>query len=331
MRPDLPYIRSGKGDVPRWNRLSDFFFFSYGERVQKIPLDAGFSCPNRDGTLSSAGCIFCNPLGSGTGLGSQGMDFSAQWQERYPHFYAKGIRLFIAYLQSFSNTYGPLEKLAAALDGLKTLPGIAGLAIGTRPDCVDADKLSLIAETCEIQGWRERWLELGVQSSNEATLARINRGHNLACAEEAIAQAASAGLDVCVHLIAGLPGEGVNEFLDSVRWASRQPIKGIKFHCLYVCRGSALETSFMQGEYVPLTQADYIDVISEALPLLRPDIVVQRIVGDPAPGELVAPEWASCMGETPNKILAELVRRETWQGKEFTGGATHSAENLLSV
>lgn len=319
MRPDLPYIRPGKGDIPRWNRLADYFFHRYGERVQKIPLDAGFSCPNRDGTLSSQGCVFCNPLGSGTGLGEQGLDFAAQWQMRHAHFLGKGIRLFIAYLQSFSNTYGPLEKLAATLDGLKDLPDLAGIAVGTRPDCVDEKKLSLIAAACVERGWRERWLELGVQSSNEATLTRINRGHGIARAEEAIAMADAAGLHVCIHLIAGLPGEGTDEFLESVRWASSQPIKGIKFHCLYVCEGSALADVFRRGEYAPLTQEEYVNAMADALPYLRPDIVVQRVAGDPAPGELLAPEWAGRGGETPNLLRAELARRETWQGRAFSG------------
>lgn len=329
MKPDLPYLRPGPGDTPRWNRLSDYFLCRHGERVQKIPLDAGFSCPNRDGALSSAGCVFCNPQGSGTGLGGQGLDFAAQWRTRHPHFLAKGIRLFVAYLQSFSNTYGPIEKLAATLAGLRDLPGLVGIAVGTRPDCVDAAKLALIAAECEAQGWRERWLELGVQSSNAATLARINRGHDPARAEEAIALAAGAGLDVCIHLMAGLPGEGAAEFLESVRWASRQPVKGVKFHCLYVCRGASLAEDFARGGYVPLMQEEYVGLMAEALPLLRPDIVVQRIAGDPAPGELLAPEWAARSRETANKILAELVRRDAWQGKALSGGRTPEKQDCI--
>lgn len=320
MRPDLPYLRSGTGDVPRWNRLSDYFFHKYGERVQKIPLDAGFSCPNRDGTMSTRGCVFCNPLGSGTGLGGQGLNFIAQWGTWRPRFRSRGVRLFIAYLQSFSNTHGPIERLEAVLEALKPLPDLAGIAVGTRPDCVDAAKLALIAAVCEAQGWQERWIEFGVQSSNDATLARINRGHGIACAEEAIAAAAAVGLDVCIHLIAGLPGEVAAEFLESVRWASRQPIKGIKFHGLYICRGSALEEAYARGTYAPLTQDGYVAAMAEALPFLRRDIVIQRIAGDPAPGELIAPEWASRSRDTANKLHAELVRQDTWQGKAFFSG-----------
>jgi radical SAM protein (TIGR01212 family) len=311
----LPHARRGEGRFPRWNMWSDYLFHTYGERVQKIPLDAGFSCPNRDGTLSSGGCVFCNPLGSGSGLGRSGLSLARQWQRQHAHLHGKGIRLFIAYLQSYSNTYGPVAQLAAVLAGLKELPGIMGLAVGTRPDCVDPEKIRLIADTCEQEAWPERWIEFGVQSSNNATLSRIRRGHDLAVAEAAIALAAAAGLKVCVHLIAGLPGEGKADFLESVRWASRQGISGIKLHCLYVCKGSALVDAYEKGAYRPLTQAEYVDMVAEALPLLRADIIMQRITGAPDWDELLAPPWAVRSRDTANKILAELRQRETWQGK----------------
>lgn len=316
MKPSFPHARQPAGPgYPRWNRLSDYFHSRFGARVRKIPLDAGFSCPNRDGAISSKGCIFCNEQGSGTGLGLAGLSIAEQWEERCRPLLARGTRVFVAYLQSFSNTYGPIERLAAVLDELKGLPGLAGLAVGTRPDCVDEAKLALIARTCEEQGWKEGWIEFGVQSSNDDTLARINRGHGRASAEAAIAAARLAGLEVCVHLIAGLPGEGKAEFLQSVAWASSQPISGIKFHCLYVCRGTALGELYAKGEYRPFTQMEYVEAVAEALPLLRPDIVIQRLTGDPAPGELLAPEWAAQSRDTANKILAELTRCDNWQGK----------------
>lgn len=320
MRPQFPYARPGLAPQdpasPRWHRLSDYFLHQFGEKVRKIPLDAGFSCPNRDGKISRSGCVFCNEEGSGTGLGRQGLSLAEQWEARRQSFRQKGVRLFVAYLQSFSNTYGPLERLAAVLDEIKALPDVAGLSIGTRPDCVDDEKLALIASTCAEQSWKERWIEFGVQSSNNATLARINRGHDIACAEAAIQAAARAGLKICVHLIAALPGEGEKEFLESTAWASRQPIQAVKFHCLYVCRGTAMQRLFETGEYRPFTQEEYVEAVAAALPLLRPDIVVQRITGDPAPGELAAPAWASQSRDTANKILAALTRRNSWQGKD---------------
>ena len=315
MTPGLPYALPGAQTPFRWNRHSDYFRYHYGERVQKIPLDAGFSCPNRDGRLSSSGCIFCNPLGSGTGLGIQGLDIAAQWDYRCEKLLEQGYRLFMAYLQSFSNTYGPIERLAEVLEELQPLPGIIGLAVGTRPDCVDNDKLALIAETSARQNWRECWVEFGIQSRNNATLARINRGHSIERAEEAIAAAARHGLKVCVHLIAGLPGEDERDFIETVRWASAMPIQAVKFHCLYVCRGTTLARMLKNGEYHPWHQEEYARAIVLGLPWLRPDIVVQRITGQPGKDELLAPDWMDRVTETTAMIASELARNDTWQGK----------------
>ena len=307
---------------PRWNKLSDYFLARYGERVQKIPLDAGFSCPNRDGTVSDRGCVFCNPQGSGTGFGLSGLDMSGQWGAWREHFRAKGVRRFMAYLQSFSNTYGPIGRLRAVLDELAGFPDMLGLSVGTRPDCVDEEKLRLLSG----QPQTEKWIEYGVQSACDATLVRIRRGHSRACAEWAIDAAARAGIKVCVHLMAGLPGESKAEFLDSVRWASAQPIHGIKFHGTYVCAATDLADMFARGEYVPLSQAEYVDIMAEALPLLRPDVVVHRTTGDPFSGEMLAPDWAIRSRDTNNRLLAELTRRNTWQGKSAARAVPPVAE-----
>lgn len=306
-----PYARPG--EEPRWNRLSDYFLYHHGERVHKIPLDASFSCPNRDGTISRGGCAFCNPQGSGTGLGLQGLTLAQQWEKRRQRLLGRGVRRFIAYLQSFSNTHGPLEKLAAVLADLKKLPDLAGIAVGTRPDCVDQEKIDLIAR--ETQDLPERWVEFGVQSSNDDTLRRINRGHDSACAAGAIVLAHKAGLKVCAHLVAGLPGENGADFAASVRWLSGLPIAGVKFHGLYICRDTALAAAYARGAYTPLTQTEYVSLMVDALPLLRPDIVVQRMTGDPGGSELVAPDWAGRSRETTSLILAEMRRRDIWQGQ----------------
>jgi len=306
--------------LPRWNKLSDYFFSRYGQRVQKIPLDAGSACPNRDGSLGTQGCIFCNAQGSGTAFGRKGLDLAGQWAIWRRHFRSKGLRLFLAYLQSFSNTYGPAGRLRAVLDELAGLPDMIGLSVGTRPDCVDEDKLRLLAD----QPQAERWIEFGVQSSNNDTLSRIRRGHDRACAERAVALAGRAGLKVCVHLMAGLPGESGETFLESVRWVSDQPVAGVKFHCAYVCAGTALAGMYAQGAYAPLQQAEYVSLMAEALPLLRTDIIVHRTTGDPFSGEAIAPDWVTRSRDTNNRILAELARRNSWQGKECDDKPEHS-------
>ena len=297
-----------------WNSFSAYLRRLYGQRVQKIPLDAGATCPNRDGTLGREGCIFCNAAGSGTGLGGP---LAAQWDYWRAHFLAAGrSSLFMAYLQSYSNTYGPLERLARLVDDIAALPDRAGLSVGTRPDCLDAEKAALLAS---LPG--EVWLELGVQTFHEATLRRIRRGHDVVCAERAIPLAAGAGLKVCVHLIAGLPGETDADFMASVRRLGELPVHGVKFHNLYVCQDTPLAEDFRAGRYVPMPQADYVRLMADTLDMLRPDILVHRLVADPAPGELLAPDWAL------EKHLTQLDIEKTLRARhpELAKGAARKA------
>lgn len=275
-----------------WNTFSSALRQRFGQRVQKIPLDcgdAGSTCPNRDGTLSHTGCVFCNPLGSGSGLGMGGLSLAGQWEQWRNHFLSAGrASLFLAYLQSFTNTYGPASRFAAVLDQLRPLPDMVGLCVGTRPDCMDAEKAALISS----MNCPETWLELGVQSFHDATLVRINRGHTAAQSESAILNAHKARLKVCAHLIAGLPGESPEDFLHSVRRLNELPVQGVKFHNLYVCHHTPLEREYLAGRYTPLTQTQYIELMVEALHTVRPDMLIHRVAADPAEGELVAPLWA---------------------------------------
>ena len=278
-----------------WNSLAAHWRRIFGRRVQKIPLDAGATCPNRDGTLSFKGCTFCNATGSGSGLGLAGMDIPAQWDYWRAHFLASaGTDLFVAYLQSFSNTYGPAERLARLLDTLAPLPGLAGIAVGTRPDCLDERKAALLAA----MPCRENWLELGVQTFNNATLRRINRGHDANASIRAIELAARAGLSVCVHLMAGLPGERPEDMLEAVRRVNDLPVQGIKFHNVYVCKNTPLAEEFLAGTFTPLSRETYVDLVVEALCLLRPDIIVHRVVADPTANELLAPVWTLTKHQT---------------------------------
>lgn len=296
----------------KYYTLSTYLRQRYGHRVQKIPLDAGFSCPNRDGTLSRQGCLFCNAHGSGSGLYAQGRDLASQWRlwrDRYLRRLGKAR--FIAYLQSFSNTHGPISKLREVLEEIVSLPDLAGLAIGTRPDCLDNEKLSLLAA----QPLEEIWLELGLQSSNDHILRAINRGHDFRCLQRACELAASKGLRVCVHLIAGLPGEDKLSFLDSVAAVNALPVLGVKFHNLYVCRGSGLAALWRQGYYAPMNRERYVDWLIQGLALLRSDIVVHRVTGDPAPGELLAPDWAADKNALLACIRQAMADRDLWQGK----------------
>ena len=294
-----------------WHTISTYFRQRRGRRVQKIPLDAGASCPNRDGTLSHAGCLFCNAQGSGSGLRERGVDIGAQWdfwQAKYIN--TDGTRDFLAYFQSFSNTYGPAQRLRELVDAVNQLPGNTGLSIGTRPDCLDEEKLDILA-ACPLP---EVWLELGLQSCHERTLARVNRRHSVAAAEEAVRRAAARGIKVCGHLMAGLPGEDAEDFLASVRWAAALPLRGIKLHSLYVCQGSPLEQEYRAGQYSPLTREEYVDMLARALPLLPSRMVIHRLTGDPAPGECVAPLWTLQKRPVFTALYHRMRERGVWQG-----------------
>jgi len=293
----------------------------FGQRVQKIPLDAGFSCPNRDGSISREGCVFCNPLGSGSGMRERGLSLEEQWAFwRSHHQEHHGLELFAAYLQSYSNTYGPIERLAETLDALKGLPGLTALSLGTRPDCLDEAKLDLLAAQKAPLGIHEIFLELGLQSSNDITLQHINRGHDADSFAEATKLAAERGITVVAHIIGGLPTpggrEGLEAMLDSVDFINNLPVGGVKFHNLYVSNGTILARWFEEGKYTPPTQDEYLHWLAESVMHLDPKIVIHRLNGNPGKGELVAPDWAANMRGLHNAVRAYFKKHEVWQGKK---------------
>ena len=301
-------------------KLSAHLRQRHGQRVQKIPLDAGFSCPNRDGTLSREGCVFCNPMGSGSGLLDKGLSLPEQWAFwRDIHVKKSGLSLFTAYLQSYSNTFGPIDRLAETLDQLRGLPGLTALALGTRPDCLDPAKLDLLAEQKAGLGLAEVFLELGLQSASDATLATINRGHDAAAFAGAARQAADRGLTVVAHVMAGLPTgsgrEGLKELLETVAFVNDLPVRGIKFHNVYVCRGTRLARWYAEGRYVPPSEAEYLHWLGEAVMRLNPRTVIHRLNGNPATGELIAPAWAGNMRRVHNVIRDHFERERIWQGR----------------
>lgn len=294
--------------------LSSYLRDRFGEKVRRVSLDAGSTCPNRDGTLSQRGCVFCNPLGSGSGLFSRGVDLAGQWSlwtERYKKKH--GVRLFWAYLQSFSNTHGPLSRLEGLLEALSGLPGMAGFSLGTRPDCLDKDKVRLIAH----RPTAEKWLDIGLQSAHDQTLRRINRGHDFAAFARAVDLAHAHGLKVCVHVMHGLPGEDTRDFHRTLVAVNALPVAGIKLHNLYVARGAVLEDWFNQGRYLPGPMEDYVRAAAEGLALLRPDIVVHRLNADPLPDELVAPAWAGAKRTVLEGIADYLRTKNLRQGCRF--------------
>ncbi|BBD09670.1 radical SAM protein, TIGR01212 family [Desulfovibrio ferrophilus] len=222
---------------------------------------------------------------------------------------------FLAYLQAFSNTYCSPGQLKDVLERIAILPDSVGVAIGTRPDCLDSEKLDILA-ALDVQ---ELWLDLGLQSSDNAILKQANRGHSAEDFARTVEQAAGRGIKVCAHLIAGLPGDDDDGFAASVDFVSALPIAGIKFHNLYICNGTPLEAEFLHGNYKPMGFEDYLCLLTRVLPRLRPDVVVHRMASDPAYGELVAPEWALRKQEILNRLTKAMLEADIWQGK--TAGA----------
>ncbi|GAB1408899.1 TIGR01212 family radical SAM protein [Desulfovibrionales bacterium] len=298
----------------RYLTLSTYFRTLFGHRVQKIPLDAGSSCPNRDGSLSVHGCTFCNQLGSGTGLAEQGLSLEAQyaaWRTRYHR--SMPTARFMAYVQSYSNTYGPVRRLEQLLAALRGLPDLVGLAIGTRPDCLDEEKLRLLA----CSPWSQTWLDLGLQSVHAHTLQRIQRGHDVNCFAHWATRAAQYGLKVCAHVITGLPGETLADFKQTISFVNHLPVAGIKIHNLLICRGAAMEQEWRTGSLTLLSREETIAWTAQGLALLRPDIVVHRVNADPAGDELIAPQWARDKRALLRDINAHLYTTDTWQGRDL--------------
>ncbi len=302
--------------MKRYRDLNTYLREIFGERVQKIPIDAGFGCPNRDGSISDKGCIFCDSRGSGTGaLINKGI--SIKDQVRAAREYLKKrykARRFIAYFQSFTNTYAPVSRLKEVYEQALCFEDIVGISIGTRPDCVDEEKLRLIAS------YKEQymvWIEYGLQSAHDTTLNRINRGHDVACFERAVRMTERYGINICAHVILGLPGEDRDMMLDTARYISSLPIHGVKIHLLYVVEGTPLADMYKRGELRCLDMEEYVGLVVDFLELLRPEIVIQRLTGDPVRDELVAPAWAKEKGKVLRIIQEGLEKRNTYQGRLY--------------
>ncbi len=296
----------------RFYPLSVYFKRRFGQRIRKIPLDAGSSCPNRDGTLSRSGCTFCNQRGSGTGLATTGMSLRQQYlafRERSRNR-DKNTR-FLGYIQSFSNTHGPTDRLRRLLQDLAGLPDLVGLAIGTRPDCLDEDKLEILQDA----PFEELWLDLGLQSAKDSTLHRINRGHNAACFAVWARKAAERGIKVCAHVITGLPGENLADFEQTILFVNSLPVSGIKIHNLYICRDTNLESAWRAGTLELLSREASLSWLVRAIALLRPEIVIHRLNSDPEQDELLAPVWAQEKSAFLNAVKERLRETDTWQGK----------------
>lgn len=300
----------------RYCRFSHYLRARFGDRVQKISVDAGFSCPNRDGAVSTEGCVFCD---------NRGFSVNTRFPERpLNEQIAEGIRRaeqrlaihkFMVYFQAYSNTYASIETLRERYDVIKQFDGVVSLAIGTRPDCVNDEILDLIAEYADTY---EVWIEYGLQSMHDQTLSAINRGHLCADFERALAMTRKRkNLKVCVHTIIGLPGETEDEILETARYLGTCEVDGIKIHPLHIVKGTALEALYVEKKYDALSLEEYALLVVRFLEYLSPKTVIQRLTAECPEDLLIAPEWLNQKGTVLGAIERLLTNRNTFQGKYF--------------
>ncbi|MCK4390020.1 MAG: TIGR01212 family radical SAM protein [Desulfobacterales bacterium] len=299
----------------RYNDFNSCLRERFGCRVQKITIDAGFSCPNRDGTLSFGGCIYCDGKGSGTGAARLAESIKKQIREAKARLAARyKAKKFIAYFQAFTNTYASCDILRKRYDEALTDSEIVGLAIGTRPDCIDEAKLNLIEEYTSTH---MVWIEYGLQSTHNRTLKKINRGHTFEDFVRAVRLTQGRDILICAHVILGLPGESREDVVDTATALADLGIDGIKIHSLYILRDTPLARLFEAGGCTALDQETYVEWVAAFLERLSPSIIVQRLTGDPDPTGLLAPEWTLKKQQTLSLIQRTLEARGTWQGKLF--------------
>ncbi len=295
----------------RYNQFSEELKRVFGCRVHRISVDAGFTCPNRDGSVGSGGCLFCSDRGSGSFGIARGETIAAQLELGKEVMVRKyKAKKFIAYFQPYSNTYAPVETLRTLYDAALQVEEIVGLIVGTRPDCLPDDVLELLAEYHR-RTWF--WLELGLQSPVDRTLAAIDRGHDLATFLAAARRVKGLGIRLCVHVILGLPGESREEMLATPALLNDLGVDGVKIHLLHVNRGTRLAEMYERGKLILPEREEYVGLVCDFLERLGPRIFIQRLTGDGGK-DLVAPAWSAAKFEVLNAIDDELERRGTRQG-----------------
>ena len=301
----------------RYNTAAGRYRRLYGERLQKLVIDAGFSCPNRDGRVGVGGCSYCDNAAFHPGYSTPGKSIAQQIDEgiefhrrRYPK-----VKHYLAYFQAYSNTYAPLEKLKVLYGEALSHPSIVGLVIGTRPDCVDEEKLDYLAS---LAANHVIVVEYGIESCYDETLKRINRGHDFETARSAVEMTTSRGIDVGAHFILGLPGETREMLLDQCETISSLPLTSVKFHQLQIVKGTRMEKEYAENpeEFLRLGLDEYLDLVIDILERLRPDICIERVAGEVPPRFVRETPWGLIRNDGILKLLDKrLEERDTWQGR----------------
>lgn len=302
-------------DGKRYYSLDRYLKQTFGEKIYKISLDGGFTCPNRDGTLGTRGCIFCSEGGSGDFASDSSLSVTEQIEDGIRLVEGKSkARKFIAYFQAFTNTYAPAEKLNQIYREALSHEKIIGLSIGTRPDCLPPDVLNLLAELNKI---KPVFVELGLQTIHEDTAQRIRRGYPLSCFDQAVDKLHEKGINIVVHLILGLPGELEEKMLESVRYLNSLPVDGVKLSLLHVLNKTDLGTLYEKNPFPIYELDDYVSLVIRCIEELREDIVIHRLTGDGPRDLLIAPRWTLQKRKVLNKITRRMKETDNRQGKRF--------------
>jgi len=299
----------------RYNQYSSFLKNKFNAKVYKITLDAGFSCPNRDGTKSSGGCIFCDDSGSFSNAHDGLLSIEKQLQISAERLKSRfKAEKFISYFQAYTNTYASVDHLKKVYDSAFLHPDVIGLSIGTRPDCVDEEKIALIASYAQKY---YVWVEYGLQSMHNKTLQAINRGHSFEDFVKAVELTKNKGINICTHVILGLPGETRENMLDTAKAISELGINGVKIHLLCALKGTKLEQMYNKGTFKPMEAVEYVETVCDFLELLPPDVTIHRLAGNGLKKILVAPRWLPDKFKVLTMIDTELEKRNSRQGSAF--------------
>lgn len=321
----------------RYNSFVGYFKTRYGERLQKIVLDAGFTCPNRDGSVGRGGCTYCDNAAFHPSYSTSGKSLRVQLDEgiQFHKVRYRTTEHYLAYFQSYSNTYASLDTLRILYEEALSHSSVVGIVIGTRPDCVDEQKLDYIAELASgkvLKGWERTMadgtvrkepiiiMEYGVESCYDSTLRRINRGHDFDSARQAIRMTSERGLDVGIHYILGLPGETRQMMLDACEIINSLPVRSIKFHQLQIVKGTRMEKEYADHpeDFERFSLEEYLDFFADILERLRPDLYIERIAGEVPPRFVSETPWGLVRNAELLHLLDEhLEKRDSWQGKSL--------------
>lgn len=312
MKNPFPYSDSNK----RYHTYTCFLSRRFGGKVSRVPLNAGFTCPNLDGTKGRGGCVYCSPAGSGEFGGDPRLPIREQFSQVAARMAGKwDTPRHIAYFQAHTNTYAPADTLRRLYEEALACPGVVGLAVATRPDCLPGEVCALLGELA-----RRTYLtvELGLQTVHDATGERINRCHSYADFLTGYHKLQKRGVNVCVHIIDGLPGETHEMMLQTAQALSQLQLHSIKIHLLHLLKGTRMAEEYARGEFALLSREEYVQIVCDQLELLPPELVIQRLTGDGERESLIGPMWSLKKLVVMNEIDKELARRDSWQGKRFS-------------